>query len=344
MNKSQRRLVVSKSSADSEEARRVAEKYAVRITQQIRETIKGLPSQDPVALQYMPQMGELATTAAERLDPIGDKSHSPVKGIVHRHADRLLLTLTHLCAAYCRFCFRREETGKPENTLSQQDQKEALSYIKRTLGLREVIFTGGDPLILAPAKLKAVLDEIASMDHIDVMRFHTRIPLSDPARVTPELLDLLRAVSKALYIVVHVNHAQEINDAVRKTFCDLRETGAVLLSQSVLLNGVNDSVKAMEDLFRELVKNRVKPYYLHHPDLAPGTHHFRVSIEKGQRLMKELRSRLSGLCLPEYVLDIPGGFGKIPLTPSYLENLGDGRYRVEDHHGNKHVYDIDSHD
>lgn len=309
--------------------------FPEKITKDVLGTIRA-PG-DPVALQYLPDARELTVLPQERPDPIGDYPHSPVKGIVHRHPDRVLLKAVSACAVNCRFCFRRTMLGTPEETLKPAEMDAALSYIEENPGIREVILTGGDPLILSERRLGALLAQLESIDHISILRIHTRVPVADPSRVTADLCSMLKR-RKPVYMALHVNHAQEISETVKNAIHALRTAGVILLSQSVLLKGVNDNADALESLFRALVAYGVKPYYLHHPDMVPGTSHFRVSIEEGQHLMRTLRTRgLSGLCLPSYVLDIPGGFGKIPLEESRIESVANGHI-LTDSSGRRHFY------
>ncbi len=309
------------------------------ITQQVHNTIRKETFADPVARQYLPSTEENIILAHENTDPIGDNEYSPVKGIVHRHADRALLKITNTCAVYCRFCFRKDMVGKGAGTLSPQEIDKAIAYIKSAPQVREVILTGGDPLTLSNRRLKNLIERLQNIDHLDIIRIHTRVPIVHPERINSGLLDIIKNCSKTIYIVLHVNHAQEINETIINTLRTLSDTNAILLSQSVLLKGINNNLPALEDLFRTLINNRVKPYYLHHPDLAPGTGHFRVSIKEGQALMKALRRRLSGLCIPSYVLDIPGGYGKVPIESCYLTNKEKGQWRIKDQQGKIHFYE-----
>ena len=288
---------------------------------------------DPIARQFVPDAAELEARPEERADPIGDHAHSPVEGIVHRYPDRVLLKLTHVCAVYCRFCFRREMIGPAAEPLTAEQLDAALGYIAAHPEIWEVVLTGGDPLVLSARRLKQVVSRLAAIAHVKVIRVHSRVPVADPARVTPELVRALKAKGKATYVVLHANHARELTDAAREACARLIDAGIPMLSQSVLLAGVNDDPQALGALMRALVECRIKPYYLHHGDLAPGTSHLRTSIEHGQDLMRALRGRLSGLCQPTYVLDIPGGHGKSPIGPNYFSRDEAGRARVEDFNG-----------
>ena len=322
------------------ELEKIAKKYDIGISPNILDAIKnkGNPYSDPVAVQYVPSLKELDQDENELSDPIGDNIHSPVKGVVHRYPDRALLKIADQCAVYCRYCFRREMIGKNANGLAIEDLNNALEYIRNAPHIWEVILTGGDPLILSPRRLKYVFKALEEIEHVKIIRIHSRIPIADPDRITDELLGVLSNVTKPLYMIVHINHAQEITKATQRAITNLKQVNCMMLSQSVLLKGVNDNVDDLERLFRKLIELGVKPYYLHHPDKANGTGHFRVSLKKGQELMKQLRGRISGICLPDYMLDIPGGHGKVPVGHGYIEGCENGIYRVEDHKGNRHDY------
>jgi lysine 2,3-aminomutase len=317
----------------------VAARYAVAITPAVAELIDPADSNDPIARQFVPSAAELDLRPEELADPIGDAAHSPVEGIVHRYRDRVLLTPVHVCAVYCRFCFRREAVG-PQGTrpLSPKALARALDYIRAQPAIWEVILTGGDPLVLSPRRLGGIVQALAAIDHVKVIRIHTRVPAVAPERITEALAAALRPPGKALFVVLHANHARELTPDARKACSRLVDAGIPMLSQSVLLRGVNDDAAALETLMRAFVETRIKPYYLHHPDLAPGTAHLRTGIAQGQALMRRLRGDVSGLCQPTYVLDIPGGAGKSPIGPCYLTPTGPGRYEVEDFRGGRHPY------
>jgi lysine 2,3-aminomutase len=306
---------------------------------QVRQTILSpVPLEDPVGRQYIPDIRERNVKPEENYDPIGDHVHSPVKGIVHRHTDRALLKITDICTAYCRFCFRKEMVGKGQGVLKEEEIEKALFYIRNHPEIKEIILTGGDPLTLSNRRLEKLLKQIEDIPHIDIIRIHTRTPFMQPGRIDEDLIRIFQNINRAFYIVLHINHLQEINDAVKNALKRLSRSGAVLLSQTVLLKDINNCPDILEKLLRQLVALRVKPYYLHHPDLAPGTSHFRVTIEEGRQIIKELRRRLTGLAWPTYVLDIPGGYGKIPLGAEYATPFEEGRYLIEDLKGDKHVY------
>lgn len=316
---------------------RVAARYTVAITPDVAELIAADPD-GPVARQFLPHEAELETRPEEAADPIGDEAHAPLPGIVHRYPDRVLLKAVGVCAVYCRFCFRREMVGPGKApTLSPEALDRALAYIAAHPAIWEVILTGGDPLVLSPRRLGAIGARLAAIDHVKVVRLHSRLPVVDPDRIGPALIRALDIPGKATWLAVHANHADELTPAVRAALARLARAGIPLVSQTVLLRGVNDDAETLAALFRALVECRVKPYYLHHGDLAPGTAHFRTGIAEGQELMRQLRGTTSGLCQPAYVLDIPGGHGKVPIGPSYLEDSGAGAI-VEDPCGGRHAY------
>jgi len=290
----------------------------------------------------MPTAEELAVTPAERADPIGDAAHSPVGGIVHRYPDRVLLKLTHSCAVYCRFCFRREVVGPTgDGNLTGKALEAAVAYIAARPAIWEVILSGGDPLILSPRRLRAVMAALAAIEHVKVVRIHTRVPVVDPAAITPDLVNVLACADKAVWVALHANHPREFTPAAREACARIVDAGLPMVGQTVLLAGVNDDPDVLGALMRAMVETRVKPYYLHHGDLAPGTSHFRTSIDEGQDLMRALRGAVSGLCQPSYVLDIPGGHGKVPIGPAYLSRGADQAFLVEDPLGDLHAYGDD---
>ena len=319
----------------------VAARYAVAVTADIAALIDRDAADDPVARQYLPRADELRDTPEEMADPIGDHAHSPVKGIVHRYPDRVLLMPLSACAVYCRFCFRRETVGPGNAALTPDDLETSLNYIRSNTNIWEVILTGGDPLLLSPRRLKDLIGALGAIDHVAVIRIHSRVPMAAPRRVTAKLIEAL-ATDKALWLAVHANHANEFGAPQRAAIAKLARAGIPLVGQTVLLKGVNDDAAALEALFRTMVANRIKPYYLHHPDLARGTAQFRLDIDDGIALTQRLRGRISGLCQPSYVLDIPGGHGKVPLTPSHAARAEEpGRWEIRDIAGRVHAYPPD---
>ena len=294
----------------------VEARYALAIPPALRALIQH--AGDPIGRQFMPDAAELITADHERSDPIGDDALSPVKGIVHRYADRALLKPLLICPVYCRFCFRREHVGPDGGLLSEAELETAYVWLRARPAITEVILTGGDPLMLSPRRLGAIIAALSAIDHIATIRLHSRVPVADPSLITPALAAALRT-EKAMWLVLHTNHEREITAEARAALRLIQAEAIPVLGQSVLLRGVNDSEAALEALFRAMIAARVKPYYLHQLDAAPGTARFHVPIAEGQALLRGLRGRVTGLAWPTYVLDIPGGAGKVPLNPGYLD-------------------------
>jgi lysine 2,3-aminomutase len=321
---------------------KVAARYAVAVTPDVAVLIDTSDANDPIARQYVPSADELVTHPNENADPIGDHAHSPVNGIVHRYPDRVLFKLVHVCAVYCRFCFRREMVGPGKETaLSNEAYANALDYIRTHPDIWEVILTGGDPLMLSARRLKEIMGDLAAIDHVKIIRIHTRVPVADPSRVTDETVAALKVNGATTWVALHANHPRELTAEARTACARIIDAGIPMVSQSVLLRGVNDNAVTLEALMRGFVECRIKPYYLHHGDLAPGTAHLRTTLEEGQKLMQSLRGRVSGLCQPDYVLDIPGGHGKAPVGPQYLSRrseASDLQYRIVDYCGDVHLY------
>lgn len=318
----------------------VAERYAIALTPTITGLIDPGDPDDPIARQFVPSAAELVLRDGERADPIGDRAFSPVPGIVHRYPDRVLLKLAGICPVYCRFCFRREMVGPGQPaTLDETRLEAALAYIATHPAIWEVIVTGGDPLILSPRRIADVLARLDRVAHVRVVRFHTRVPVVAPERIDSALVAALKSSRDTVYVAIHANHPRELTPAARAALARLADAGIALVSQSVLLKGVNDDVATLEALMRGFVEARVKPYYLHHCDLAPGTSHLRTTLAEGQALMRALRGRLSGLAQPTYVVDIPGGHGKVPATSAWVVGGDGGEITIQDTAGRRHRYD-----
>ncbi len=326
---------------DGAAAAAVAEHYAIAVTPAMTNLIDPSDPRDPIAAQFVPTAAELVRTEEERDDPIGDRPFTPLPGIVHRYPDRVLLKVVHVCPVYCRFCFRREMVGpQGDGTLTPEQLSAALDYVRADTGIWEVILTGGDPLVLSPRRLAEIMRQLATIPHVRIVRIHSRVPVVDPERIDAAMIDALKQGGKTVYVALHANHPRELSASAREACTRLVDAGVVMVSQTVLLKGINDDVAVLEELMRAFVENRIKPYYLHHPDLAPGTGHFRLSIREGQALVRALRACLSGLCIPAYILDIPGGHGKVEISERALTGAPDGGYCVTDPQGRTHHYPV----
>ena len=316
----------------------VAKKYAVAISPTVQALLDPADPSDPIARQFLPSLAELIETEAELGDPIGDAAHETVPGIVHRHPDRVLFKAVTTCPVYCRFCFRREQIGPGKSrALTPADFERAFSYIQEHPEIWEVILTGGDPFILSARRAEDITRRLAAIAHVKIIRWHTRVPMLDPERVSDDFIAALIAPGITPWVAIHANHPKEFSPEARRALARLSDAGIPLISQSVLLKGVNDRVETLAALMRAFLENRIKPYYLHHPDLARGTSHFRLSIEEGLSLTRALRAGYSGLAQPNYVLDIPGGFGKVPLDSASVEKIATG-HKIRDFAGYWHHY------
>lgn len=311
----------------------VAQQYATAIPPAFASLIES--PDDPIGRQVIPDAAECAVDPTEDPDPIGDDALSPVPGIVHRYADRALLKPLLVCPLYCRFCFRREHVGPGGGVLDDAALGRALDWLRTHTDIHEVVMTGGDPLMLSPRRMRAIMTALEGMAHIHTIRIHSRVPVADHERLNDEMADALET-TRSMWLVAHVNHARELTPAARAAIRRVQARAIPVLGQSVLLRGVNDTPEALEALLRAQVAARIRPYYLHQLDPAPGTARFHVPIREGQRLLASLRGRVTGIAWPTYVLDIPGGHGKVPIAPGYLHEGPDGYLRVEAPDGTIH--------
>ncbi|WP_137123976.1 lysine-2,3-aminomutase-like protein [Roseomonas sp. HF4] len=291
----------------------VATRYAISVTDHVARLIDPADPADPIARQYIPDPAELITAPGETDDPTADGPFTPVKGVVHRYPDRALLKPLLACPVYCRFCFRREVVGPDGGVLTDAELDAALAWFERTPAVREAILTGGDPFMLSARRLGAILARLGAAPHIETLRLHTRVPVADPGRVDAALVAALRAAGKPVFVAVHANHAREFSVPAVEALARLADGGVPLLGQSVLLRGVNDSADALEGLVRAMIRARVRPYYLHALDAAPGTARFAVPDAEGVALVQALRGRVPGFAMPVFVRETPGGGGKKPV-------------------------------
>lgn len=304
---------------DAEPLRAVAARYPLLITPHYLDLIQD-PG-DPIWLQCVPDLRELAVDDLPE-DSLNERSFSPVSAVVHRYPDRALLMVSGQCAGYCRFCTRKNRVGTRALAFSADQVSEGIAYIASSSDIRDVILTGGDPLLLDDEALGEVLAKLQAIPHVEIIRIGSRVPVTMPDRITPQLCQLL-ARFQPLYLNTHFNHPREIVAASIKACARLADAGVPLGNQTVLLAGVNDDVNVMSALCRGLLKIRVRPYYLHHLDQARGTAHFRVPVERGLEIITAMRGRVSGLGIPHYVVDPPGGQGKVPLLPENLLQIGE---------------------
>jgi lysine 2,3-aminomutase len=287
---------------------------------------------DPIRKQVVPTEQELVPFTAMMEDSLAEDRHSPVPGLVHRYPDRVLMLVTTQCASYCRYCTRSRIVGDPSATFSRADFELQIEYLKRTPQVRDVLLSGGDPLVLAPKILEEILSRLREIPHIEIIRIGSRVPVFMPMRITQELCDLLQKYHP-LWLNIHVNHSNEITAELAAACDRLSRAGIPLGNQSVLLAGVNDNVHVMRQLVQDLVRIRVRPYYLYQCDLVEGAGHFRTPVAKGIEIIEGLRGHTSGLAVPTFVVDAPGGGGKIPLQPNYLLSMSDHKIVLRNFEG-----------
>jgi len=317
----------------------VASRYAIAVPPAVAALIDSQNPADPIARQYLPDVRELDAAPEDLADPIGDHRHMPIEGLVHRYPDRVLFKVVHVCPVYCRFCFRREMVGPGrEPSLTPPAIKRALAYIESNTCIREVIFTGGDPLILSPLRIRRLTDAVDAIGHVRRIRWHTRVPVVEPDRIDAAFAAAMKPQRASLAVALHANHPREFTPAACNALSRLRRVGARLLSQSVLLRGVNDDLDTLSALLASFRDAGVEPYYLHHGDRAPGTVHFRTSIREGIALMEGLRRQHPDAVLPSYVLDLPGGYTKVDLMGDGAVEPTRGHWRLRDDHGHWHDY------
>lgn len=291
----------------------------------------------PIRRQVIPRIEETLTDSAEMSDPCGEDTHMPVPGLVHRYPDRVLFLVTDRCAAYCRYCTRsRVVSGVSDQKLETQWEA-AFEYLERTPQVRDVLISGGDALLFSDARLERLLQRLHAIPHIQFIRIGSRIPIFLPQRITPALCDMLKKYHP-LFISIHANHPKELTSEVRDGLGRLADAGIVMGNQSVLLNGVNDSVEVQKELVHKLLMCRVRPYYLYQCDLIEGSSHLRTSIQKGIEIIEGLRGHTSGYAIPQYVIDGPGGGGKIPINPDYVVKHDDGGVTLRNYEGKQFHY------
>lgn len=291
----------------------------------------------PIRRQVVPLADEFHIDPTDMLDPCGEDKDSPVPNLVHRYPDRVLLLATDLCASYCRHCTRRRMVGTRERIITNDKFEKAYEYIKSNHRIRDVLISGGDPLMLDDDKLEHMLKALREISHIELLRIGTRVPVTMPMRITPELITMLKRYSP-LWISIHFNHPKEITREVEAACNTLCDNGFVLGSQTVLLKGINDKPSIMKRLMHELVKIRVRPYYIYQCDPVRGTSHFRTSITTGIQIMEKLRGHTSGYAVPTYVVDAPGGGGKIPVAPNYITAQSKGEFTLRNFKGETYTY------
>lgn len=314
------------------------DKFRVDITPYFASLIDPDDPNCPIRRQVIPLGRELKAFNGMMADSLAEDKHSPVPGLVHRYPDRVLMLITTQCASYCRYCTRSRIVGNPAQTFSKDDFEAQLDYLRRTPQVRDVLLSGGDPLVLAPKILEYILSSLRQIEHIEIIRIGSRVPVFLPQRITDDFTDRLKRYAP-IWMNIHVNHPKEITPELSQALEKLAFAGLPLGNQSVLLAGINDSVDIQRELVHKLVMNRVRPYYLYQCDLVKGAGHFRTTVSKGIEIIEGLRGHTSGYAVPTYVVDSPGGGGKIPVMPQYLISQGPGKVVLRNYEGFITVYD-----
>ena len=312
----------------------VVSKYPMRVSKYYFDLIEEVD--DPIWKQCIPSPLELQDPNGYE-DPLNEEGDSPVPGLVHRYPDRVLMCVSNICPTYCRFCTRKRKVGKPTVNLSYDVILKQIQYIERNRAVRDVILSGGDPLLLTDEKIDFLLQKLRAIPHLEIIRIGSRVPCTLPQRVTPKLCDTLKKYHP-LYVNVHFNHPREITEESTRACGLLADAGIPLGNQSVLLRGVNDDPDVMMSLVQKLIKIRVRPYYLFQMDLVKGAYHFRTRVEKGLKIIESLVGHTTGLAVPRYVIDAPGGGGKIPLQPDYMLSLNEDRVVLRNYQGKVSIY------
>ncbi len=291
----------------------------------------------PIRMQAVPTIGETHVLPCEMADPLDEEGDSPVPNIVHRYPDRVLFLVTHTCAMYCRHCTRRRVVGEEDHFITKLEVEAAVNYIAKTPQIRDVLISGGDPLTMSDSALENIISRLRSIDHVEIIRIGTRVPVVLPMRITPELLAMLKKY-QPIWINTHFNHPKEITPESVKACGDIVDSGIPLGNQSVLLRGINDDTDTMKELLLKLVKARVRPYYLYQCDLSQGLGHFRTRVEKGIEIVHNLTGAISGYAIPKFVIDAPHGGGKVPMNPEYIISIDDKEVVMHNYKGDIYTY------
>ncbi len=319
---------------DTEKLRAVIKKYPMRINPYYLSLIKA--KNDPIWKQAIPDPAEL-DDAEGMEDPLCEERDAPVPGLTHRYPDRVLLLVSNQCAMYCRFCTRKRKVGDPFKRITKEQIARGIDYIRDHPEIRDVIVSGGDPLMLSDNYIEWILKEIRKIPHVEIIRIGTRVPCALPQRVTPELVDMIKKYHP-VYINVHFNHPDEITEASTKACGLLADAGIPLGSQTVLMKGINDDPNVMRRLMQKLLAIRVRPYYIYQADIVKGSNHFRTKVDKGIEMIKAIRGWTSGLAVPHFVIDSPGGGGKIPILPNYVVQKDDDKIILKNYANNEYTY------
>lgn len=326
--------ILAKFKIDVESLKPVVARYPMRVSKYYFDLIEEV--EDPIWKQCIPSPLELQDASGID-DPLNEEGDSPVPGLVHRYPDRVLMCVSNVCATYCRFCSRKRRVGKPLINLSKGILMEQIRYVRENPAIRDVLLSGGDPFMLPDEEIELLLRELRAIPHVEILRIGSRVPCTLPQRITPRLCSILKKYHP-LYVNVHFNHPREITEESARACGLLADAGIPLGNQSVLLKGVNDDPEVMKALVQRLLRIRVRPYYLFQMDLVKGTYHFRTRVETGIKIIEALIGHTSGLAVPRYVIDAPGGGGKVPIQPDYVLGIQEDRVILRNYEGKLFYY------
>lgn len=311
--------------------------YRMAVTPYYATLMDPINADCPIRMQGIPSVKELSYQACEMSDSLGEEHYSPVENIVHRYPDRVLFLITHKCSMYCRHCTRKRLVGEEDFSINEKTFENALNYIRNHTEVRDVLISGGDPFVMTDAYLENIISKVRAIPHVEIIRIGTRTPVVLPMRITDNLLNMLKKYHP-IWINTHFNHPSEVTEASKRACEKIADAGIPLGNQSVLLKGVNDDPEILKDLYHKLVKMRCRPYYLYQCDLVKGLGHFRTPVETGINIIRNLRGYTSGYAVPQFVIDAPGGGGKIPINPDYIVSMTDDNVIMRNYKDEIYVY------
>ncbi len=324
--------VITLTEKERDQLKKCLKKFTMEITPYYAALMDHNDPDCPVRMQSVPRFAELHDDPSDLSDPLHEDVDSPVPGLTHRYPDRVLLLVTNICSMNCRHCTRRRFVGDTDVDMPEDNISKAIEYIRKTKEIRDVLISGGDPLVLGDAQLESIISRLRAIEHVEIIRIGTRTPVVMPQRITDSLVDMLKKYHP-IYVNTHFNHAKEITAETKEACAKLANAGIQLGNQSVLLRGLNDQPEVMKQLVHKLLTIRVRPYYIYQCDLSLGISHFRTSVDKGIEIIESLRGHTTGLAVPTFVVDAPGGGGKIPVMPNYVITRGENKVVLRNYEG-----------
>ena len=329
--------IIHLSEKEKEDISKCLEHFRMAITPYYASLMDSNDPMCPIRMQAVPTINETRIGPYELADPLDEERDSPVKNIVHRYPDRVLFLVTHMCSMYCRHCTRRRTVGEEDFVISDAEVDAAVDYIAKNPNIRDVLLSGGDPLTMSDARLEKIISKLRNIEHVEIIRIGTRVPVVMPMRITPDLLAMLKKYHP-IWINTHFNHPKELTPEAVKACSDIVDAGIPLGNQSVLLRNINDNTETMKELLLKLVKARVRPYYLYQCDMSQGLSHFRTKVETGVEIIQNLTGNISGYAVPKFVIDAPHGGGKVPINPEYVITMDNNEVVMRNYEGEIYKY------